>query len=126
MLVAPNMPAVYRTMLSVPNLGLENAMACRVYRAVKLGFIKDYRSARKTSPRFSTVRDTGPEFAFTIPTLNESHNFQVNLNITTTADSNIRADPVSGKPSLAVETSDTHRVVSRHTEMNVVTLSQNL
>lgn len=34
-------PVVYRAMLSVPALALENAMACRVFRAVILGFIEN-------------------------------------------------------------------------------------
>ena len=96
MLVAPAIPPVYRTMLSVPNLALENAMACRVYRAVKLGFIKDYQSARENSLRSSAARhDAGPDFALKIPTLNESRNLQVNGDITTTTDPNIHVDHVS-------------------------------
>lgn len=31
----------YKALLSVPGVALENAMACRVYRAVVLGFIND-------------------------------------------------------------------------------------
>lgn len=41
MLVAPGLPAVYHATIAIPNLALENAMACRVFRAVKLGHIKN-------------------------------------------------------------------------------------
>jgi hypothetical protein len=34
-------PPVYKAMFSVPNIALESAMACRVFRGVKLGRIVD-------------------------------------------------------------------------------------
>jgi hypothetical protein len=34
-------PPVYKAMFSVPNIALESAMACRVFRGIKLGRIVD-------------------------------------------------------------------------------------
>jgi hypothetical protein len=39
--LSPSVPPFYRAMVSIPNVALENAMACRVFRAVGLGFIRD-------------------------------------------------------------------------------------
>lgn len=48
---------VYKALLSIPAVALENAMACRVYRAVALGFISTDGTQRgRTGPfMFTTV-----------------------------------------------------------------------
>jgi hypothetical protein len=109
MLIAPEVPAVYHSMLSVPNLALANAMACRVFRAVKLGFIKNHQSTHDgVAARSSSAPDgSGNELAFKRPTLHESRNLQVNVDITRTTDMKIHDDQISGKPtSLVAEGSD--------------------
>jgi hypothetical protein len=109
MLIAPEVPAVYHSMLSVPNLALANAMACRVHRAVKLSFIKHNQSAYYgVAARTSSAPDgSGIELPFKGPTLHESRNLQVNVDITRTTDMKIHDDKISGKPtSLVAEGSD--------------------
>lgn len=39
--LVPSFPPVYRAMLGVTNVALQNAMACRVFRQLKIGRIKD-------------------------------------------------------------------------------------
>ncbi|CAL1708186.1 unnamed protein product [Somion occarium] len=41
LLSTPAIPPAYRAMATVPNLALQNAMACRVFRLLKLGVIPD-------------------------------------------------------------------------------------
>jgi hypothetical protein len=110
MLIAPDIPAVYHSMLSVPSLALANAMACRVFRAVKLGFIKSFQSTHYSSRntgRSSAPDAAGNDFAFKRPTLHEARNLQVNVAISTTTDIKLHDDNMSGKPtSLAADGSD--------------------
>jgi hypothetical protein len=83
MLLAPGIPSVYHAMLSVPNIGLENAMACRVFRAVKLGFIKDPDSTLfgSINQSYSAAREqSGLELAFKRPTV-ASSNLEVSVDI---------------------------------------------
>jgi hypothetical protein len=40
-LILTPIPPVFHAMFCIPNLALENAMACRVFRAVRLGKIDD-------------------------------------------------------------------------------------
>jgi len=84
MVLSPSIPPVYRAMFSVPNIALENSMACRVFRAVKLGLIKDVQGSSNygsTLPpsrlRFGADQDT----ALKQPTFGDSRNTQVNLEI---------------------------------------------
>jgi len=94
MILAPGIPAVYHSMLAVANLGLENAMACRVYRAVKLGFIKNHNNTRfELSLRSSGAPNT-PNHEFG----DDSRNIQVKVDIARTTDMKIR-DDVSGPRS---------------------------
>ena|ERR1700676_4151602 len=85
MLLVPNILAVYHTMFSVPNLALENAMACRVYRAVKLGFIDDHQGTHFgiTVPSLPPPRH---ELIFKRPNPSEISTVQVSLGITRTTD----------------------------------------
>lgn len=41
LILTPSVPPVLRAMFTVPNLALENAMATRVFRAVRLGAIRN-------------------------------------------------------------------------------------
>ena len=105
MLLAPNIPAVYHPMLFIPNIALENAMACRVYRAVKLGFIKRTQSTQfDISVRsHSAPGEPGHELTFKQLTLTESRSLQVNVDITTTTDMEIHDDHATGKMASFVE-----------------------
>jgi len=108
MILMPGIPPVYRSMLSVPNMCLENAMACRVYRAVKLGFIKNHHSTSfELSIRSSLAPDrAGHEFG------GESRNTQVKVDITRTTDMKICNDDVSGRRlALAEEDLDSYSQV---------------
>lgn len=40
-ILTPSVPPVLRAMFSIPNVALQNAMACRVYRQLKLGLIRE-------------------------------------------------------------------------------------
>ena len=53
MLFAP-VPPVYQGMFTVPNVALESAMACRVFRGVRLGLIKE--KGGSTTHDTSTLR----------------------------------------------------------------------
>jgi len=107
MLISPSIPVLYRPILSIPNFALENAMACRVYRAVKLGLVKNCSSTQfGISTLSSGARDnTGNEFTLKNCNLNGSTDLQVNA---TTTDSNIH---VSGKTFLGEEGSDADGMV---------------
>ena len=98
MILIPNIPAVQHLMLSIPNLALENAMACRVYRAVKLGFIMNPESTQygHTVGFPSAPKEPDHEIAFKQPTLDESCSMHVIVNITQTADIDADDDHVSG------------------------------
>jgi hypothetical protein len=110
MLISPSVPVLYRPILSIPNLALENAMACRVYRAVKLGLIKNFSGTQfEISTLSSGTRDnTGNEFTLKNRNLNGPTNLQVNVDIATTTDSNIH---VSGKAFLGEGSSDADGMV---------------
>lgn len=41
LLITPSLSQVYQGMLTVPNVALQNAMACHVFRLLKLGLISD-------------------------------------------------------------------------------------
>jgi hypothetical protein len=90
-------------MMSVPNIGLENAMACRVYRAVKLGFIKDPDSTLfgSANQSYSAAREeSGIELAFKRPTV-ASSNLEISVDISKATDA--RDDIESKKWSPLVE-----------------------
>ncbi|KIM82763.1 hypothetical protein PILCRDRAFT_70458 [Piloderma croceum F 1598] len=110
MLISPSVPVLYRPILSIPNLALENTMACRVHRAVKLGLIKNFSGTQfEISTLSSGTRDnTGNEFTLKNRNLNGPTNLQVNVDIATTTDSNIH---VSGKAFLGEESSDADGMV---------------
>ncbi|KAJ7657757.1 hypothetical protein DFH06DRAFT_453890 [Mycena polygramma] len=40
MVLDQSMPPVFHAMFAIPNIALENAMACRVFRALRLGYIE--------------------------------------------------------------------------------------
>jgi len=45
----PSVPVHYHVMFAVPNVAIQNAMACRVYRQLKLGILVDPPSIPRTS-----------------------------------------------------------------------------
>jgi hypothetical protein len=98
MILIPNIPIIYHSMFSIPNLALENAMACRVYRAVKLGFIRNPESTQygHTVGFPSALKEPDHELAFKQPTLDESRSMHVIVNITQTTDIDADDDHVSG------------------------------
>ncbi|CAL1710750.1 unnamed protein product [Somion occarium] len=55
LLLTPSLPLVYQGMMTVPNVALQNAMACRVFRLLKLGIIQD----NPTMPTHSSFGRTG-------------------------------------------------------------------
>lgn len=40
-ILTPSVPEVYRAVFTVPNLALLNAMACRVFRLLRLGILRE-------------------------------------------------------------------------------------
>ena len=56
MIVAPGLPPVYHAIMAIPNLALESSMACRVFRHVKLGFVKDVQYTSSSGTGSTTVR----------------------------------------------------------------------
>jgi hypothetical protein len=82
--LARDIPTVFPSMLAVPNIGLESAMACHVYRAVTLRVIKNPQSMDSGSTMRSTSvpEGSGHERAFKRPTVDdESHNVQAYVDI---------------------------------------------
>ena len=92
MILAPGVPAVYRAILVVPNIALENSMACRVYRAIKLGLVKDTQS---TIRPHTALDETGYEFAIKRSAINNPHSIQINVDITRTTDLTPEDEPAS-------------------------------
>lgn len=88
MVLSPSVPPVFHAMFSVPNIALESAMACRVFRAVKLGFIKDTHLTTNGSTLRSTRLqfDNGDSIALKQSTPDSSQNVHVNVDITKTTD----------------------------------------
>jgi hypothetical protein len=74
MLLVPGVPVISRMMLAMPSHALANTMACRVYRAVKLGFIEDPISTwpLETLQFNSAPSQPGHEPSFERPTFGES------------------------------------------------------
>jgi len=89
MVLSPGVPPVYRAMLSVPNIALENAMACRVFRAVKLGLIKDVRTTSyfgTTTPSSRLQFAPDQDIALKQSTFDSTRNTQVNVKISKATD----------------------------------------
>jgi hypothetical protein len=98
-------PAVYHAMLTAPNIALESAMACRVFRGVKLGVINGDSTAKGTilgSSQASRPAALAPasEYALDARGLKNSLVGPIAIPIKTT-DSNdtagTKADQVDGK-----------------------------
>jgi len=69
-ILTPSAPLALRSTLSIPNLALQNSMACRVYRQLKLGLIHEPSNSGPSNP--TTVR-------FAPPIIDRSHNTSGNL-----------------------------------------------
>lgn len=55
-ILRPSVPPIIRAMFSIPNVALQNVMACRVYRQLKIGLI------RESAPVILTSRVSGMQF----------------------------------------------------------------
>ena len=112
-LTVPSVPVLYWPGLSIPNLSLENTMACHVYWVIKLGLIKKFHSTqfRISTPSSGKQENSGNKITFKNHALNVSTNLQVNVDIATTTDSNILSGDVSGKSFLGEESSDADDMV---------------
>ncbi|KAI0072615.1 hypothetical protein K474DRAFT_1678508 [Panus rudis PR-1116 ss-1] len=74
-ILAPSVPPVFRAMFAIPNFSLQNAMACRVYRLLKLGLLNDrpsgftHSSSQPSRYISSSIRPgtyrTNPDRSFT-------------------------------------------------------------
>ena len=69
-------PPVYKAMFSVPNIALESAMACRVFRGIRLGLINDSTTHDQSTLRnhdfkFSTLRFAKPPHPTTVGSVND-------------------------------------------------------
>ena len=117
MLLIPNVSTLYHSIFSIPNIALENAMACHVYRAVKLGFIRNPESTQygNTVGFPSALKEPDHELAFKQPTLDESRSMHIIVNITQTG-TGVDDDHVSGqRGSLVDESSDVYDQAQKHT-----------
>ncbi|KAG2030857.1 hypothetical protein BDR03DRAFT_973922 [Suillus americanus] len=56
MILVPTAPPVYHAFLSLPNIALENSMACRVFRAIHLGTIRFPSATSHGSSSSASVR----------------------------------------------------------------------
>ncbi|KAI0783198.1 hypothetical protein C8Q75DRAFT_726448 [Abortiporus biennis] len=57
--LAPWVPEVYRAMLTIPDVAIQNAMACRVYRQLKIGRITENATTADISTIQTTIRFSG-------------------------------------------------------------------
>lgn len=60
LVLAPNVPEAYRLVLSVPAVAFPSLVACRVFRAIKLGFIEERQDTTSLMVPFSQVQFTPP------------------------------------------------------------------
>ncbi|KAK7689449.1 hypothetical protein QCA50_007241 [Cerrena zonata] len=58
LLLSPSLSQVYQGMFTVPNVALQNAMACRVFRLLKLGVISDTPTNAPHSSSFGGANRT--------------------------------------------------------------------
>lgn len=58
LLLHPSLSKVYQGMFTVPSVALQNAMACRVYRLLKLGVISDIPTNVPYSSAFRSASQT--------------------------------------------------------------------
>lgn len=81
---SPNIPGIFKGMFSVPTLALPSIMACRVFRAVKLGGITELGINSSSRTPISRVHFTNTcEIPLQVGTFDASRN---NMEITTTTD----------------------------------------
>lgn len=55
-ILTPSVPPVYRAIIAIPNAAVFNVMACKVYRMVKLGAIKDQTFSSVTSSHNAPIQ----------------------------------------------------------------------
>jgi len=61
MILAPaSIPPLFHVMFTIPNVAINNAMACRVYRDIKFGLISS-RNTTRNAPNLSVVSGTRRE-----------------------------------------------------------------
>ncbi|THH31273.1 hypothetical protein EUX98_g2912 [Antrodiella citrinella] len=70
LILTPSVPPVLRAMFAIPNAALQNTMACRVYRKLKLGLIKEdspslSQSTFSTTNRIRFAQNSAQEFSTT-------------------------------------------------------------
>lgn len=105
MILAPGIPAGYHNLFSAPNIVLASVMACRVYRAVKLGLLWNPQRSYTTGFDISVSAraQSGHELVFRQPPLGESRNTQVNLPTTATTDVKIQEGHIRGESISSAE-----------------------
>ena len=55
-ILAPSFPPVLHAMFTVPNIALTNAMACRVYRQLRLGLLMDHPATPQLSQQSAPIQ----------------------------------------------------------------------
>src|SRR5882762_6344315 len=79
-ILAPDIPDIYHPILYPTNTVVGNSMACRVYRAVKLGFIRNPQSTSRFGSTIQSRRAPGEwnhELVFKAPTPEGSSNTHI-------------------------------------------------
>ncbi len=61
-ILVPSLSPAYHVILAVPNVALMNAMACRVFRQVRLGLLINYPSSTVSGTQQSTAVPLSPLF----------------------------------------------------------------
>lgn len=84
MVYSPSIPPVYRAVLGPSTVAIVNTMACRIFRGVRLGMIKD----RHVTSVFAMPEDLMVSVTSTSPSqiriVENPRNFEVNVEITKT------------------------------------------
>lgn len=64
MILTPSVPPVYHAMFTIPNVAIENAMACKVFRDIKFGLIDSAMSTDVSSRTLNANAGINPKATF--------------------------------------------------------------
>ena len=80
LILSSNVPVAYCAMLSVPDIAVKNVTACRVFRDVKLGLIKDDTGTNNANTVIPNRLRLGPTIE--VSKLDKLRTRQINVEIT--------------------------------------------
>lgn len=94
MILTPSVKPVYRAMFTIPNVAIENAMACKVYRDIKFGLIEP--SGTSTFQRSTRPGGSASGFSSRYPPRPAPKNVDsIDMGITVTTSTRTAVDKMS-------------------------------